>query len=393
MYKRYLKMSLESNMSAFLWGARKTGKSTFLKNLYPKSKFFDLLDTKMILRYSAEPWRLREEILALSKDQLKRPIIIDEVQKVPAILDEVHYLIENHRCQFILCGSSARKMRNVGVNLLGGRALKYNFFPLTYQEIKKDFDLIKIFNNGAIPSHYSMKNAKHILNSYIEDYLTSEIKSEGLVRNLGAFNRFLYSIGFSHGEMVNYSNIAREVGIDSTTVKEYYQILEDTLVGHFLPPFAKKANRRIISSIPKFYLFDVGVANRLLEREFKDLSGIEAGRSFEHYIFLECNSYINLNLLDYKLSYWRTHTGLEVDLVAHNKKGDIIPIEIKITSDIKKNHLGGIKAFMNEHGVSSGYVVCMEENARKIISDSYEITILPVKDFLVKLWDGDIINE
>ena len=328
MFARYLKMDLPIKQSAFLWGARKTGKSTYLKLKFPYSKRFDLLDSALEQKFFKAPWEFREEVLKLSKDNFKHPIIVDEVQKVPAIMDEIHWLIENSEAYFILCGSSARKMRRSGVNLLGGRAYGYKFFPLVYPEFKENFDLLRIFNNGLIPSHYLASSPKKILEAYIRDYLSLEIKAESLVRNLVGFNRFLDAVAFCHGEMINYSNIARDVGIDSTTVKEYFQILEDTLLGYFVYPYRKVANRRTISFVPKFYFFDVGVANRLASNSFDITKGIAAGKSLEHYIFLELYAYVALNDLEHDISYWRTHTGIEVDFVAHLKRGLPIPIDV-----------------------------------------------------------------
>ena len=331
-------------------------------------------------------------VLLLKPAQFEDPIIVDEVQKVPSIMDEIHWLIENSPAYFILCGSSARKMRKAGVNLLGGRAIGYKFFPLVYPEIKEGFDLLKIFNNGLIPSHYKFLNAKKLLQSYINDYLSSEIKAESLVRNLAGFNRFLESAGFSHGEMINYSNIARDVGIDASTVKEYYQILVDTLIGYFIYPYRKKANRRIISFIPKFYLFDTGLANRLMENTINATKGIEAGRSLEHYIFLELHAYIGLNDLDQAISYWRTHTGIEVDFIIHLKRGTPIPVEVKISENVHNTEFKGLKTFMREYEVNKGYMVCMEERARKIIVDEGEIILLPVEEFLKRLWNKEIFH-
>lgn len=391
MYQRHLRINLKKKQSAFLWGARKTGKSTYLKKLFPNSIRFDFLDTKLLVKYSKEPWKLREEILYFDEKKIKSPFILDEVQKIPAIMDEIHWLIENTNYSFILCGSSTRNMRKTGVNLLGGRALKYNFYPLAYPEIKEDFDIIRIFNNGLIPSHYASQNPKHILNSYIEDYLSNEIRSESMVRNLSAFSRFLSSLPFSHGEMINYSNIARDVGIDANTVKSYYQILEDTLTGYFLYPYTKKASRRIISSNPKFYLFDVGVAGRLMGRNIEDTRGIEAGRALEHYIFMELNAYLGLNLLDYKLNYWRTHNGLEVDFIANMIGRDPIPIEVKISNNLHKKDYNGMNAFISEYNVEKGYIICMEDSPRKVECDGKSIIVLPVREFLEKLWNGEIL--
>jgi len=396
MYSRYLKLNLAQSCSAFLWGARKTGKSTYLSMAYPDAVRVDLLDTKLSLEYSKEPWRLREEILRIDKSKLSEPIIIDEIQKVPGLLDEIHWLIEKAGCHFILCGSSARQMKKVGVNMLGGRALKYNFYPLVYPEIKEHFDLVRIFNNGLIPLHFSENNqtrCRHALQSYIEDYLTHEIKAEGLVRNLTMFNRFLDSIVFSHGEMLNYSNTARDVGVDSKTVKGYYQILEDTLMGYFVYPYYRKVNRTIISSVPKFYLFDVGLANRLMRRSFEEAVGAEAGRSLEHYIYLELVAYIGLNHLDHKISYWRTSSGIEVDFIVHERIDMPIPFEIKISSNLHKTELKGMLAFMREHSVRKGYIVCMESRTRKVQLGDCEIIIYPLVEFLEDLWEKKLFSH
>lgn len=389
-YKRYLKLVVEQGQSVFLWGARKTGKSTYLKNLFSESVYIDLLKTDLFLRYMKQPSLLREEILALPEEKLRLPIIIDEVQKVPALLDEIHWLIENTQATFILCGSSSRKLKQQGTNLLGGRAIKYNFYPLVYPEYKNDFDILRIFNHGLIPSHYVNSNPRKLLQSYIEDYLTNEIRSEGYVRNVPAFGRFLDSTAFSHGEMLNYSNIARDVGIDSKTVKEYYQILVDTLVGYLIYPYTKKVSRNIISHTPKFYYFDVGIANRISKRKLETLGGAEAGRSLEHYILMELVAFINLTDSDYNLYYWRTNTKLEVDFILAYHTSSPIPIEVKISKLVHKSELVGIKSFMEEHKVNKGYIVCLETHIRKIqVNDDKEIMIMPVKEFLEYLWQGN----
>ncbi len=393
MYDRYLKLKLKQGDSAFLWGARKSGKSTYLQALYPNSVRFNLLNQESQLRYLKEPFMFREDVLKLDPSKLVDPIIVDEVQKVPAIMDEIHLLIEEKKLGFILCGSSTRKMRRAGVNLLGGRALKYHFYPLVYPEIKDDFDLIKIFNNGLIPQHYLANDARIRITSYIGDYLISEIKEEALVRNLAMFTRFFDSVAFSHGEIINYTNIARDVGISSVTVKDHYQILVDTLIGYLVDPYRKKIGREIISASPKFYLFDVGVANRLTERSFQNAKGAEAGRALEHYIFLELLAYTKLNLFDHKISYWRTKTGVEVDFIAHTKRGEPIPIEVKISENVHKTELKGMKAFMKEHQVKTGYIVCMDFIGRKVTVDEGEIIILPVKEFLERLWAQEIFKD
>lgn len=392
-YKRYLKIYFEAGQSIFLWGARKTGKSTYLKAIFPKSIYIDLLKTDLFLRYIKQPSALRQEILALPAKELISPIIIDEVQKVPALLDEIHWLIENTAATFILCGSSARKLKQYGTNLLGGRAIKYSFFPLVYPEYKEDFDLIKIFNKGLIPSHFISNNPRKLLQAYIEDYLTNEIRSEGHVRNISAFSRFLDSTRFSSGEMLNYSNIAREVGVDSKTVKEYYQILVDTLVGYLIYPYNKRLNRNIVAHIPKFYFFDVGVANRISKKHFDEISGSNAGKAFENYLLMELLGFLKLTDSDCNLYYWRTTTKLEIDFVLSDNMVITIPIEAKVSRLIHNTELTAMKSFLREHEVSKGYIVCQEPQIRKIECDHDKaIYIIPIKEFLEELWGMKILS-
>lgn len=385
--ERILKFELPKKQSAFLWGARKTGKTTFLKSMFPDALFIDLLKSDIFLKYLKSPFLLREELLAVIDKKPEQLIIIDEVQKVPLLLDEVHWLIENTDMHFILCGSSARKLRQKGVNLLGGRAWKFHFFPLVYPEIVH-FDLLRALNNGLIPTHYLSETPKRFLRPYIEDYLIQEIKDEGLVRNLAAFARFLEAASFSNAELVNYANIARDCGVDAKTVKEYFQILKDTLIGYDLLPFNKKGRREVIQSVPKFYFFDPGVVNAIAKREFKILKGSEAGKSFETYIFHELNAY-NIMMEKYSdISYWRTHGGLEVDFVIN--RGDVI-IEVKISDNISKTDLKGVISFMEENTVSNAYIVCCESTIRKITTkDGYIIYVYPYNDFLKKMWNGNV---
>lgn len=392
-YKRYLKLHIEHGQSLFLWGARKTGKSTFLKNNIQSSRYIDLLKTDILLRYTKEPHLLREETLAMTKEELAYPIIIDEVQKVPALLDEVHWLIENSAATFILCGSSSRKLKIKGTNLLGGRALKYHFYPLVYPEYKEDYDLIRIFNQGLVPSHFTSNISRKLLKAYVEDYLTNEIRAEGYVRNIAGFSKFLDSTRFSSGEMLNYTNIAREVGVDAKTIKEYYQILVDTLVGYLIYPYTKKVSRNIIATIPKFYFFDVGLSNRIAQRVYSSLEGAEAGKALENFILMELMAYINLNDSDYQINYWRTNTGLEVDFILSNAISKPIPLEVKISKSVHKADLKSIKSFMNEHSIEESYVISMESQRRIIpMEGDRRIVIYPVQEFLELLWNHEIIR-
>lgn len=388
-YKRLLKLDLPPKQSAFLWGARKTGKSTFLKDFFSRSIRYDLLEADLNLRLLKAPNILREEILLLDKKQLKNPIIIDEIQKIPALLDEVHWLIENKGASFILCGSSARKLKRAGVNLLGGRAWRYEMFPLTYKEIP-DFDLLKALNTGLIPSHYLSSNFKKSLKAYILDYINEEVKAEGLVRNLPAFARFIDSLAFSNGELTNYSNIASDCAVDSKTVKEYYQILIDTHLGYYIQPFSKKVGRDIINSVPKFYLFDVGVSGYLTKRTINDLRGESSGHAFEHFILMELIAYRGYKDLDFEINFWRTKTGLEIDFVL--AKGEVA-IEVKISDKISKRDLKSLIAFSKEHKVKKSMLVCNEKRPRRIeINDKNYIDVLPWKMFLNMLWGNEILT-
>ncbi|NMC65544.1 MAG: ATP-binding protein, partial [Acidobacteria bacterium] len=285
-FKRILKISLPSRQSAFLWGPRKTGKSTYLKETFPESIYYDFLKTDVALEFIKRPALLREQLMAKDEMSLKRPIIIDEVQKVPEVMDEVHWLIENKGLSFILCGSSARKLKRGKGNLLGGRAWRFEMFPLVTPELK-DIDLLRALNHGLIPDHYLSDDYKMSLQGYVQDYLKEEVFAEGLIRNIPAFARFFDAVGYTHGELISFSNIARDCGVDSKTVKEYYQILADTLLGRLVEPFRKRQSRQVIMRSPKFYLFDVGVAGTIMKRQISETRGEQFGRAFEHFIFME----------------------------------------------------------------------------------------------------------
>ncbi|MBN1424902.1 ATP-binding protein [Candidatus Fermentibacteria bacterium] len=228
--ERLLRIDLPARQSAFLWGPRKVGKSTFLQSQFPESLRYDFLKSDTYFELSSRPWALREQLAAQPEALLDRPIILDEVQKVPALLDEVQWLIENRGLRFILCGSSARKLKRGKANLLGGRAWRFEMFPLVFPEIR-DFDLLRALTRGLIPSHYLQENHRRSLRAYVLDYLKEEVAAEGLTRNIPAFSRFFDAMAYSHGQLTNYSNIARECGVDSKTVREYYQTLIDTLMG------------------------------------------------------------------------------------------------------------------------------------------------------------------
>jgi len=381
---RTLNLNLPPGQSAFLWGPRKTGKSTYLKTKFPASLTYDFLKTDLFLDFLKRPALLREQILAKEEQVLKHPIILDEVQKVPQILDEVHWLIENKGLQFILCSSSTRKLKRGKANLLGGRAWRFEMFPLVTAELKNP-DLLAILNRGLIPPHYLQKTYKKSLNAYTRDYLKEEVFDEGLTRNIPAFSRFFDAIGYSHGELTNFSNIARECGVDSKTVKEYYQILVDTLLGNFVEPFKRRQGRKVISKASKFYLFDVGVAGSITKRNIEEEKGEMFGKSFEHFIYMEISAYNSYQEVGYAINFWRTKSGLEVDFVLG---GGAVAIEVKGASRIDNRDLRPLRAFMDLYSPGKALVVCNEKEER-IAGD---IRIMPWRKFLFDLWAGKIIH-
>ena len=386
-YQRRLTFDLPCGQSAFLWGARQTGKSTFLKQTFPRAHYIDLLDTEWFLTYSKSPYLFRKHIESLSEKKRAQPIIIDEIQKLPILLDEVHALIEREKLGFILCGSSARKLRQAGVNLLGGRAWRFEFFPLTTREIPA-FDLLQALSRGLLPKQYSSPHYQRDLRAYVSNYLRDEIQQEGLVRNLPAFAKFLDVVGLTHGGMVNYSNIASDVGVSSHTIKEYFQILVDTLLGYQIYPYRKQIKRQIISSMPKFYLFDVGVANHLAGKVISQLAGADAGMALEHFVLMEIMAYRGLHEKDFAVSYWRTKSGLEVDFILG--RGETA-VEVKITSEVKLPMLKGLQAFMEEHQPKHAVVVSQDKAPRNIETSAGVIHVLPWSIFLDRLWVGDYI--
>lgn len=381
--KRILNIDLPQKQSAFLWGPRKTGKSTYLKERFPQSLVFDFLDTDLFLEFSKRPALLRERLFAKDDSVLEHPVILDEVQKVPQILDEVHWLIENRGLRFLLCGSSVRKLNRGKANLLGGRAWRFEMFPLVTTELG-DLNLLKILNQGLMPDHYLRAGYQKALRAYTRDYLKEEVFDEGLTRNIPAFSRFFDAVGYSHGELINYSNIARECGVSSKTVREYYQILEDTLLGTMVAPFKRRQKRQIIGKAEKFYLFDVGVAGVLTGRHLEEARGQQFGKAFEHFIFMEIAAHRSYTELDYDINFWRTKSGLEVDFVLG--RGEIA-IEVKGSRRVEKKEMRPLKAFIEEYAPRMALVVCNEREERV----HEQIRIMPYQKFFQKLWAGEII--
>jgi predicted AAA+ superfamily ATPase len=385
MYKRKIDLDASGRRTVFLWGARQTGKSTLLKRLFPDARRYDLLLSDIYRRFMGNPALLRQECEAenLTGRTQKHPIIIDEIQKVPELLDEIHWLIENRGIRFILSGSSARKLKRGHGNLLGGRASRCELYPLVYPEIP-DFSLSKALTYGLLPPHYVSDEPAGLIRDYIGNYLKEEIAAEALTRNVPAFNRFLEVAAMSNGEIVNYKNIASECGVSAPTVKGHFQILEDTLVGRTLPAYSKRGKRRLIST-PKFYFFDTGVVGQLARRGIVEPGTELFGRAFEHFLLMEIWAHAEYSGKHYPVCYWRTSSQIEVDVVLGDHE---VGIEIKGTREAKDHHLKGIRAFKDDYVCQHYITVTMDVEARKT-SDGIEI--LPWRVFLERLWNGKII--
>ncbi|MBR4349854.1 MAG: ATP-binding protein [Bacteroidales bacterium] len=372
-------LQIINDESVFLFGARQTGKTTLLKKQFPNAIYFDLLQTDVLNRFRQRPALLRESLEQANEGTL---VIIDEIQQIPELLNEIHWLITNKQIRFILCGSSARKLKRQGVNTLGGRAVPQYLFPFVSCEIP-DFNIDRAVNNGMIPRHYMKENPTSLLKAYVGVYLREEIQAESLVRNLTGFSRFLEIAAMTDGEMVNYLNIASDCGVSANTVKEYFQILEDTLVGYMIPAFAKKAKRKVVQS-PRFYLFDVGVTNYLLGRTNLRRGTTDYGHAFEHIVIQELVAYLNYTDNPNKLSYWRTYTQVEVDVILGDAK---VAIEIKSAEEVLPKHLKGLKSFADEHPDCRRIIVSLDRFNRVVDG----IEHIYVYDFFKKLWSHDII--
>jgi len=379
MYIRILKLEETAEDSVFLWGARQTGKSTLLETLFPNARRYDLLKSGEFERLFRNPALLREELENIDPHNL---VVIDEIQKIPQLLDEVHWLMSNRNIRFILCGSSARKLIRCGANLLGGRALRSVMYPLVSAEIP-NFDLNRAIQNGMLPRHYTVQNPQRRLQAYIGDYLNEEIRAEALSRNLLSFTRFMEIAAQCNGEMIVYKNIAQDCGVSANTVKEYFYILEQTMIGYLIPGFTATTKRRAISA-PKFYYFDVGIVNYLLKRSNMVQGTNTFGHAFEHLLVQEIIAYLGYNYLDEKLTYWRTSGGYEVDCIIGNGR---IAIEIKSCDEVKSRHTKGLKAFQEEFPQARLIVVSMDKYKRVMNG----VEIFPAMEFLSELWGKKII--
>lgn len=379
MLNRICQLSNEVEDSIFLFGARQTGKSTSLRQQFPNDIYIDLLNSEVRNRLERRPVMLYESLKDKPSGTL---VIIDEIPEVPILLNEVHRLISEKGLRFILCGSSARKLKRKGTNTLGGRAYPVYFFPLVTAEIP-NFDLDHAVNYGMIPSHYLAKSPGRRLSAYIDVYLKEEVKEESLVRNLNAFQRFLEVAAISSGEIINNNNIAQECGVSATTVSAYFDILEDTLIGYRVPAFTKTVQRRLVQA-PRFYYFDVGVVNHLLHRKELVRGTPEYGHAFEHLVIQELLAFNRYTHLNEKIAYWRTYTGIEVDVVIGDAR---VAIEIKSVEEVLPKHLKGLKAFGEEHPGSRRIIVSNDIISRRM----GDIECIHVLEFFKRLWSREFI--
>lgn len=370
--------------SLFLFGPRQTGKSSYIRNQLREPRLsWSLLDNELYRNLSMRPSLLRNTLRA--KGINDGIVVIDEIQRLPDLLNEVHMLIEETDIHFLLTGSSARKLKKKGVNLLGGRAGKLNFHPLVWPEIT-DYEITidKIFRTGLLPAAFSDDDCDSLLNDYVGLYVKEEIEAEREIRNLPPFWEFLRIAATESGEITNYENVARDVGISGVSVREWYNILIDTLIGFEVPPYRKTKLRKPNAS-SKFYLFDVGVTRKLQGLSVIEEGTTEFGRYFENYIAMEIRSFLDYSGLDKEgLKYWHAQSGQEVDFIIKEK----VAVEVKATKHVSPRDLKGLKALMEE-GLMEKYILVCREDYPQLLDNG--ILILPYKDFLSDLWGGRIL--
>ncbi len=379
MYRRIFDIENRLDEAMFLFGGRQTGKSTLLKERFPKAVYIDLLKSDVRNRFKQHPEEFRESLLRYPPETL---VIVDEIQKIPDLLDEVHWLMVEKGLWFILSGSSTRKIKKSGANNLGGRAIPETLFPLVSAEIP-DFDLERAVQNGMIPRHYAVANARNRMRAYIDLYLKEEIIEEALVQNADEFVRFMEVAAIMDGEILNYENVASDCEVSANTVKAYYKILVDTLLGFEVPAYRKVIKRKLYKA-PRFYYFDVGIANHLTKRYHLAPRTPEYGHAFEHLIMQEIAAYLGYTNSDEELTYWHTYENLEVDAVIGDAR---VAIEIKSKEHIDHDDKKGVTEFAKEHPDTRQIIVSRDRISRR----SGDVDLYYVTDFFKALWAGEII--
>lgn len=362
-----------SKRSHFLFGPRQTGKTSLIRHSLEGTKVYDLLDTSVFLSLSRDPGRIAQEL-----ETRDRIVVIDEIQLLPILLNEVHRLIESRGIRFLLTGSSARKLRRAGINLLGGRArLKY-FHPLTWKELGDRFELGRAVARGLLPSMYFSDDPQADLEAYTGAYLQQEIVAEGAARNVPAFSRFLRVAAHCNATIVNFTNLANDAQVARTTVYEYFEILKDTLIVHELPAWKMTKKRKPFSS-SKYYFFDVGVVAALQGRAFRPGTP-EFGEGFETYLMHELTSYADY-ISGESLAYWRSKSGFEVDFIL----GEHTAIEVKAKANVSPRDLAPLRALAEEKLLKRYVCVSLEPRARKVDG----LSLMPLDAFLRALWAGE----
>lgn len=349
MYARSLKPP--SRQSFFLFGPRGVGKTAWVREQFPSTPFFDLLDHAVYTQLLAAPQRMGEQI----PQAYRGWVVIDEVQRVPEVLNEVHRLIETRKLRFVLTGSSARKLRRRGVNLLAGRALTRHLHPLTAMELGRDFDLKRALRFGCLPLACTNPSPQEYLQSYAATYLREEVQQEGFARNIGAFSRFLEAASFSQGSVLNMAAVARECAISAKVAEEYFNILEDLLIAVRVPVFSKRAKRRLVVH-PKFYYFDSGVFQAIRPRGPLDAPEQIHGAALETLFLQQARALNDYKDLGYRVHYWRTATGDEVDFVLYGERG-LRAFEVTMATTVRRDDLHGLRRFLEEFPDTRAHVL------------------------------------
>ena len=382
MYSRLLQ---KPKSSIFLFGPRGTGKSTWIRRHFSDAVYYDLLDSGQALRLERRPSLLFDELQTQKRGSW---VVLDEVQKIPALLDEVHRLIETKGLRFVLCGSSARKLKRSGVNLLAGRAIVTNMYPLSSAELQSDFSVQRALQYGTMPMAIGSEDVEGYLATYAQTYLNEEIRAEALTRSVGAFSRFLEIAARQSGQVTNISNIARDAAVNRTTVQGYFDILVDTLIGYWIPAWKlKRATKQI--SHPKFYLFDTGVARALTGRLPYPPTQEECGSLLEGLLFAEVKAYLEYRKLRYQLCFWRNYDGTEVDLLCETKNG-FVAVEIKAAFQWQRRFSRGLIRMQTELSPAAVTAYGVYQCERPVQIDN--VTVLPVEQLLEMLWNDQIIR-
>lgn len=369
--------------SLFLFGPRMTGKTAYIENELQKKAILSItfLDGDTLDAFRRNPVLLR----SMLNGRTEGLVIVDEVQLFPPVLLDIQHIMTHSDIHFLLTGSSARKLKKSGSNLLGGRAGIVPMHPLVWKEIRdRNPDLDCVFATGMLPKAFTSKSYQTQLRNYVRGYLDNEIAAEGERRDLGVFSNFLTFAASENTELVNYTNVSRDIGMSADTIKGWYQILVDTFIGYYLRPY-RKGSKRIPVNTSKFFFFDVGVARTAARMPVPSETMTEYGKMFENYIFMELKAYIDYRMTDDELYFWRTREGYEVDFVVENK----IAIEVKTSKNISNRELRGIRAFMDENAVKDYIIVCRELFER---TTEDGIRIMPWKVFLDKLWNNEIVS-